>query len=342
MIIDMTTSANSFGARAVLAFSKYTEKIFKYQPRVLKDKDPEDLHRLRVGMRRLRTAIAGFGCAVHLPKALTERRVGKMGRVLGKQRDNDVLQSLLENKYRPHLPAGEQPFLDKVLKHLQKERKQAFKATRKLLTQDKFAEFKGQWQDWLTQPQFTSLGSLAIATVLPDLLLPQLSQFFLHPGWLVGAEIDPGVINLSPTAIQTLLDSKGFILHDLRKEAKRTRYQMELFRDCYGEEYQQLLEQVKMTQEILGDLQDSFVLKAMVEDFLDVDLSQLCPEWNGLFQGDRLGCWAQWQPLQCQLIDPDYRHQCRQLLQNPFPKTNDENITDADPAGVATTPAMGT
>ncbi|WP_338117499.1 MULTISPECIES: CHAD domain-containing protein [Synechocystis] len=30
---------------------------YKYQPRMLKDKDPEDLHQLRVGMRRLRTAI---------------------------------------------------------------------------------------------------------------------------------------------------------------------------------------------------------------------------------------------------------------------------------------------
>lgn len=353
MIIDMAIPTSSFGDRAVLAFSKHTEKIFKYQPRVLKDKDPEDLHQLRVGMRRLRTAIAGFGVAVHLPEGITERPVGKMAQVLGVQRDNDVLQTLLESKHRPHLPPKEQGFLDKIFRQLQKQRKQAFKATHKLLTKDKFAEFKDQWQDWLVRPQITSLGNLAIATVLPDLLLPQLSQFLLHPGWLVGMEINPGdnaqglsthAIKLSPTAIQTLLDGQGFILHDLRKEAKRTRYQMELFRDCYGQQYQQLLEQVKMVQEILGDLQDSFILRTMVENHSDGDLSQLCPEWDGLLQGDRLRCWAQWQPLQCQLIDPDYRHRCRQLLQNPFPcsKPNYENITDPDPTSVATTPAMGT
>ncbi|AIE73715.1 MULTISPECIES: CHAD domain-containing protein [unclassified Synechocystis] len=320
-------TTHSFGDRAVLAFGKHIGKIFKYVPRVLKDHDPEDLHQLRVGVRRLRTAIIGFRSAVELPQGVTEKKVGKMGQKLGIQRDNDVLQEILVHKYLPHLPTSEQACLEKVLKRLQKERKQTFKATYKLLTHDRFTRFQRSWEVWLEYPQLTTLSGLAIADVLPDLLLPQLSQFFLHPGWLVGTEIDRDTnsstrqrhcIDLSPSAIATLLDGEELILHDLRKEAKRTRYQMELFSDYYGEEYQQLLAQVKMTQEILGNLQDSFVLRAMVEQYLDVDLKQICPQWNAIFHGDRLGYWAQWQPLQSQLIDPDYRHQCRQLLQNPL------------------------
>lgn len=321
----METTAHSFGKLAIFAFGKHTERVFKYAPRVLKDQDPEDLHQLRVGIRRLRTAIAGFDAAVQLPKGITERDVGKIGKRLGTQRDNDVLQEILLNKYFPHLPKNEQGYLNKVLKYLQKERKQAFKATYKLLTHDKFARFKQHWQDWLNQPQITVLGSLAIADVLPDLLLPQLAQFFLHPGWLVGTEILPDpdgmaqhrrCIDLSPSAIETLLDGEELVLHDLRKQAKRTRYQMELFSDYYGQEYQQLLDKVKMTQEILGSLQDSFVLRAMVEQYLDVDLKKLCPQWNAIFHGDRLGYWDQWQSLQSHFIDPGYRQQCRQLVQN--------------------------
>jgi CHAD domain-containing protein len=169
----------------------------------------------------------------------------------------------------------------------------------------------------------------------------------------VGINITPGdygqglnhrSVDLGSTEVQTLLDGEESILHDLRKEAKRTRYQMELFSNCYGEEYQQLLEQVKMVQEILGDLQDSFVLRAMAENRLDGDLGQLCPEWDSLFHGHRLRFWSQWQPLQCQLIDPDYRYRCRQLLENPLPrpKSNHENITNPAPTGMATAPAMGT
>ncbi len=329
-LFDMETT-HSFGDRAVFAFRKHTGKIFKYVPRVLKDQDPEDLHQLRVGVRRLRTAIIGFMPAVQLPQGITERKIGKIGKQLGVQRDNDVLQEILLNKYLPHLPKNEQHYLSKVLKYLQKERKHAFKATYKLLTHDKFARFQQHWREWLDQPQITVLGSLAIADVLPDLLLPQLSQFFLHPGWLVGTQIDPDTnssirqrrcIDLSPSAIETLLDGEELILHDLRKEAKRTRYQMELFSDYFGDEYQQLLAKVKMTQEILGSLQDSFVLRAMVEHYLDVELKKLCPQWNAIFHGGRLGYWDQWQPLQSQFIDPIYRQHCRQLVQNPIGQSN--------------------
>ncbi|MEB3161033.1 MAG: CHAD domain-containing protein, partial [Synechocystis sp.] len=283
---------------------------------------PEDLHQLRVGMRRLRSAIAGFGMAVELPDSITEKKIGAMARVLGGQRDNDVLQEILAERYYPYLPEAEQKPLNRVIKQLKKDRKQAFKATRKLLTQGKFIEFKHQWETWLAAPQISPIGELPIAPLLPDLLLPQLSQFFLHPGWLIGTEIDTEnthglgrrCLDLSAMVIQTQLNNQEKTLHDLRKVAKRTRYQMELFSDCYSDDYQQLLNQVKQVQEILGNLQDSFVLRQLIEDYLDVDLARLSPQLDAIFQGDRRQCWAQWQSIQTQLIDSNYRQHCRQLI----------------------------
>jgi len=291
----MTPPTNTFGHWAILAFERHSQRVFKYEPRVLKDKDPKDLHQLRVGMRRLRSAIAGFGIAVELPDAITPKKIGKMARILGVQRDNDVLQGILAEKYYPHLPKAEKKILNKVIKHLKKDRKQAFNETRKLLTQGKFRTFKHQWQTWLEHPKISPLCQLPIAALLPDLLLPQLSQFFLHTGWLIGTERDPEnthglglrCVDVTPTNFQSQLDGKEPILHDLRKVAKRTRYQMELFEDCYGDDYQQLLHQVKQVQEILGNLQDSFVLRQLIEDYLDVELPRLSPQLDAIFQGDR-------------------------------------------------------
>ncbi len=44
-------------------------RIVKQEKKVLADKDPEALHQMRVGTRRLRTALQVFGGAIELPKA---------------------------------------------------------------------------------------------------------------------------------------------------------------------------------------------------------------------------------------------------------------------------------
>ncbi len=41
------------------AISKHSRRIFKHEAGVIKDRDPEDLHQMRVGMRRIQSAIAG-------------------------------------------------------------------------------------------------------------------------------------------------------------------------------------------------------------------------------------------------------------------------------------------
>ena len=79
---------------------------------------------MRVGMRRLRSAMTGFAPALDLPKAASDRNVGRIARILGTLRDIDVLQDALKNQYQPLLPSSEQKSLNKALKVLQKERQQ--------------------------------------------------------------------------------------------------------------------------------------------------------------------------------------------------------------------------
>ncbi|MEM8832875.1 MAG: CHAD domain-containing protein, partial [Cyanobacteria bacterium P01_G01_bin.19] len=124
------------------AIAEHSRKIFKREAKVLMDKDPENLHQMRVGMRRLRSAIAGFTVATDLPSVVTEKNIAKIGRALGKLRDLDVLLATLQEDYQPFLPAGEQKKLAKIIKSLHKKRKRELKQVRKILNSKLYLNFK--------------------------------------------------------------------------------------------------------------------------------------------------------------------------------------------------------
>ncbi|MEM8779312.1 MAG: CHAD domain-containing protein, partial [Cyanobacteria bacterium P01_G01_bin.49] len=88
----------TFGDWGYLAIAKHSSKFIKHESGVLEDKDPEELHQMRVGMRRLRSAIHGFDAALELPKNAQEKKVKKIAQVLGKLRDLDVLQDTFKNQ----------------------------------------------------------------------------------------------------------------------------------------------------------------------------------------------------------------------------------------------------
>ncbi|NER99765.1 MAG: CHAD domain-containing protein, partial [Symploca sp. SIO1B1] len=65
----------TFGHWGYLAVEKHFQKILKHEIEVIKDKDPEELHQMRVGMRRLRTTVTSFEGAISLPKAAQEKKI---------------------------------------------------------------------------------------------------------------------------------------------------------------------------------------------------------------------------------------------------------------------------
>lgn len=60
MKVRTQSKTNTLGDWSALALDKHFHKVLKHEDDVLKDKDPEALHQMRVGMRRLRSAITGF------------------------------------------------------------------------------------------------------------------------------------------------------------------------------------------------------------------------------------------------------------------------------------------
>ncbi len=324
-------NVTTFGNWAYKAIAKHTKKILKHEKEVLKNKDKEELHQMRVGMRRLRTAIVGFAPAIKLPKEINDKKVGKIAKVLGKLRDLDVLENTLIHQYQPVLPSSEQKFLNKALKCLKKQRQEAFKEVQKILIDGYYLNLIIGLKKWLDKPKYQDLASISMVEVLPDLLLPQIGEFFLHSGWLVGAKIESQQDNflvklrknMTLEEINLLLQDKDSPLHDLRKEAKRTRYQMELFTKIYGDDYQVYLEQIKQVQEVLGDIQDSFVLADFLADSFQSQLEIKAPILAFKLKENRYFKWQEWIKIAEHFLDSQTKDDFRKVIQKSnLPKQN--------------------
>jgi CHAD domain-containing protein len=175
------------------------------------------------------------------------------------------------------------------------------------LKHESYQSLKQTLQDWLEKPDYKPLSSLSIQQVLPDLLLPELSQFLLHPGFLVGTDIVDSEIKIksdwSAEKIEKYLTTKGETLHDLRKQAKRLRYQMELFTELYGESYAAYIADVKNIQDILGNIQDSVVMGEWLMDVFKSEINTKLPTLTSLLAANRYQWWQEWQPLQFQELE---------------------------------------
>ena len=322
MILSSSEKVNTLGDWAAVGIRKHLNKIISHEPEVLKDKDPEELHQMRVGMRRLRSALNGFDPVLNLPDSVTDKQVGKVSRCLGKLRDLDVLLEALQTHYYSQLPTKEQKILDQVLQKLNKKRQKTVELVREIIAKKSYKSLKQDLQQWLDFPQYTSIEQLPIDEVLPDLLLPLISHLFLHPGWQTGIQQLANNHHASKEIVEQILNNQGDILHDLRKTVKRVRYQMSLFTDFYGNTYGAYLEDMKAIQEYLGEIQDSEVLEVTLAKVLKSDIESKLPQFAALLKESRYQAWKKWQLMQRRYLNANIRHNFRTTLLHPTLELN--------------------
>ncbi|MBW4452904.1 MAG: CHAD domain-containing protein [Nostoc indistinguendum CM1-VF10] len=322
MKLATQVTVKTLGDYAYQAIEKHFKKTLKWERSVKKDEDPEALHQMRVGMRRLRTTVTSFGLAVDLPKPVNDKNIGKIARRLGSLRDLDVLKESLENDYKPNLPCKEQKSLKRAFNALAKQREDVQSRVQKTLKDESYKSLKDALDKWFDKPSYQPLASFTIQQVLPDLLLPEVSSFLLHPAWLFGTEfVESEVIiqkNWKPQKIEKQLTTEGEIIHSLRKEAKRLRYQMELFTDLYGESYAAYLTEVKNIQEILGTMQDSAVLTDWLTDVFKSEIQTELPTLAALLTENRYQSWQKWQPLQERYLKAETKHSFHLTILHPL------------------------
>lgn len=320
----------TLGELAQGAIAKYLKQTVAYKKLVLTDADPENLHQMRVGLRRLRTAVQVFNTGLDLPKAGREPRIAALGRKLGQLRDLDVIAMGLRDRYAPDMPETEQPHLDLVLLRLAQQRSKTFKQVKQLLRGDRYKKFKRALTTWVDKPTYKAIAALPADQAMPDLVLPLVSQLWLHPGWLFGTkamDAKVGSAKASPSGIQVhtqlsqaevdqLISDRGTVLHSLRKQVKRVRYQLRLVADLYPGALEGNIERLSDLQDTLGDLQDSTVLEDFIADVVPDARAQM-PQLFALLADRRHHAWEQWQSHQQHYLDAAQRQRLRLALLQP-------------------------
>jgi CHAD domain-containing protein len=184
-----------------------------------------------------------------------------------------------------------------------------------------YQDFKKDLNTWLENPVYTAIASLPMEHILPDLLSPQISAFLLHPGWIVGSHFNKSEnmidLNFPAKRLEDLSHQEEMTQHSLRKEAKRTRYLMELLLSFYGENYQEMLKKIKQVQEVLGEIQDGFVLRQMLSQVYGHDLQTILPIMAQTIRENRLQNGLQWEELRQFFLSPANRTQLRLSIQSP-------------------------
>lgn len=304
-----TLPEHSLGQFAYKAIQKHIKKATRYEVEVLQDTDPEPLHQMRVGLRRLRTTLHTYGFVLRLPEEASEPRIKKLAKTLGHVRDLDVLIEKFEQGYRPTLPTEEQHVLDGVLSSQWKIRRKYFSKLVKALNGKQYKRVKIAYEHWLDEPQYQPLANCPVDIVLPDLLLPLVSRLFLHPGWFVGHDLLQDEID--PPTLNRWLDEDGTVLHDLRKQMKQVRYQAEFLEDFYGKALKKPVKQFKDIQEQLGQLQDCWVLNQVLRKEIGNGWTQTLPILAQRLREERCNIWRAWSPMQKKFLDPAYRDRLR-------------------------------
>jgi inorganic triphosphatase YgiF len=249
-------------------------------------RNPEFLHQLRVGLRRLRSALRTFSSLVGKSRVQPVTREQKaIVANFGSARDWDVFHALLSQRIAP--PAGRSPEMARLLRKLRARRAAARHQAREALASAAFQTFLLHLMRWTEQAPWRGTEEVRRAVAQPAgrfgrRALARQERKALHHA----QRIDWG----DPAA-----------RHRLRILVKRLRYACEFFSSTLpGKTTRRYLERLEAVQDVLGELNDIAVAGRLLEElgedgnsqgvaFIrgwfaarhDILVGQLAPVWRG-------------------------------------------------------------
>ncbi len=294
----------SEAARKVMRY--HFARVLQHEPGTRQGEDIEALHDMRVATRRLRAAFEVFADAFepgYLKPYLKGLRA--TGRALGKVRDLDVFMEKAQH-YLDSLPAAPSPTLladeasapdadasdddqpaaaaqepqpgapahaptaplAPLFEHWQAEREQARAEMLAYLDSPAYADFKRQFNIFLNTPGAGARRSLQSepvpgqvssgpAPVGPPTLVRELAPVLIYTRLAAARAYAP-----------YLKDAPIERLHALRIEFKKLRYTLEYFQEVLGNQAREVINEIKLLQDHLGDLNDAQVATLLLSDFL--------------------------------------------------------------------------
>jgi CHAD domain-containing protein len=210
--------------------------------------DAEGVHDMRVASRRLRSAVRDF--APYLRGRLPRTRLRQLAATLGEVRDDDVALLALEEIARaaePETAAG----LDHLLAELRARREHARDLLSLALEASALAALQKKFLRRLERVNHKARADAqTFRAVGREIVLARLEELLAD-----------GQALYRPHAKRRL--------HQLRIEAKRLRYALELFAQCWGEQLTAAAGEVAELQKSLGELHDCDVWIAELGERLE-------------------------------------------------------------------------
>ena len=206
-------------------------------------RDPEDVHQMRVAVRRLR-AILRASRPLFDPRWVDglRRELKRLGTVLGGVRDLDVLHAYLRPQLEA-LPAPERragrPYL---LRPLDADRVRARTALRAALASPRYARLLARLEAALGHPP-----ARPSVVPLPDIAAAEFKKL-------------RKAVNKLPR------QPSAEELHAVRIKVKRARYAAELVQPIIGRRAERFIDKAKKLQDILGEHQDAVVAEEYLRE----------------------------------------------------------------------------
>lgn len=223
------------------------EAIERHRPGARAGRDPEELHDLRVAVRRTRSVLGEF--RKFFPQAALAHFRGEfrwLGEVTGPVRDLDVYLDRLP-AYHAWLPADAAGALAPFQRFLRRHRRQEQSRLARRLDSRRLRTLLDTWRAFLETggpKPWPETAGLAAADIARRRIW-KLYRRFLRQGESITA------------------DSPDSALHQLRITGKKLRYLLEFFREDYpAQEIEVLVKAMKAIQDVLGDYQDCTVQQA--------------------------------------------------------------------------------
>lgn len=217
--------------------------MYGFREAALDWSDPEGVHSMRVASRRLRGAMRDFMPYLR-QRGLTSvlKRAKSVAAALGEVRDQDVAIIALE-KIQKEAPDEMSAALQQLVDERKERRNESREKLSSILIASEMKEAKMEFMSRIekatavrkgsggtqSQPTYSKMAATVILERLKE--LEKLSEGLYQP-----FEIEA--------------------LHDMRIGAKRLRYAMELFQQCWGRSLQTLAKSAAKLQTALGDLHD--------------------------------------------------------------------------------------
>lgn len=220
------------------------EEMISYRQHALNPKDVEGVHAMRVASRRLRSCMRDFMPYLGKRRLVSpEKRIRRIADALGEARDQDVAILALEK-----LESSTSPPFSTTLRELVVTRNEIRRVAHQKLKQ---ILMKQELND--LQAQFAE--ALAAATIpKPSFVKGSTANFSYDE--MAATVIRARLMELERSSVSLYNPFESKPLHEMRVAAKRLRYAVELFQQCFDRELGPFAKMSGRLQTALGEVHD--------------------------------------------------------------------------------------